>query len=102
MPCREAATLRVHGTASALGVRLEVSDSGPGIPSDLLPHLFEPWVTTKPAGHGTGLGLSIVREVLRGLGGEIRAANQPGGGAVFVIDLPRSAARRSSPDPARG
>ena len=86
--------LRVHGTASALGVRLEVSDSGPGIPSDLLPHLFEPWVTTKPAGHGTGLGLSIVREVLRGLGGEIRAANQPGGGAVFVIDLPRSAARR--------
>jgi two-component system NtrC family sensor kinase len=85
-------TLRIRGAASAGGIRLEVSDSGPGIPADLLPHLFEPWVTTKPVGHGTGLGLGIVREVVRALGGEICAANQAGGGAIFTIDLPRSTA----------
>ena len=41
-------TLRIRGAATEGGVRLEVSDSGQGIPADLLPHLFEPWVTTKP------------------------------------------------------
>jgi two-component system NtrC family sensor kinase len=88
----EGGTLRIRGAASEGGVRLEVSDSGPGIPADLLPHLFEPWVTTKPVGHGTGLGLGIVREVVRALGGEIHAANQSGGGAIFTIDLPCSPA----------
>ncbi len=92
-------TLAIHGAATAKGIRLEVADSGPGIPADLLPHLFEPWVTTKPVGHGTGLGLSIVREVLSALGGEIRAANRDGGGAVFTIDLPRSEARSPSSGP---
>ena len=73
-------------------MRLEVADSGPGIAADLLPHLFEPWVTTKPVGHGTGLGLGIVREVVKAHGGDIHAANRAGGGAVFTIDLPRSRA----------
>jgi len=97
----EGGTLTIHGVATERGIRLEVADSGPGIPADLLPHLFEPWVTTKPVGHGTGLGLSIVREVLRAHGGEIHAANQPGDGAVFTIDLPRSAASPSYSGPAR-
>ena len=83
-------TLQIRGAATEGGVRLEVSDSGQGIPADLLPHLFEPWVTTKPVGHGTGLGLGLVREVVRAIGGEIHAANQSGGGAIFTIDLPRS------------
>jgi len=85
-------TLSIRGTPTESGVRLEVADSGPGIPADLLPHLFEPWVTTKPVGHGTGLGLGIVREVVKAHGGEIHAANQPGGGAIFTIELPRSRA----------
>jgi signal transduction histidine kinase len=85
-------TLSIRGSATEAGVRLDVSDSGPGIAADLLPHLFEPWVTTKPVGHGTGLGLGIVREVVRAHGGEIHAANQPAGGAIFTIDLPRSKA----------
>jgi signal transduction histidine kinase len=96
----EGGTLSIHGAASEKGIRLEVADSGPGIPADLLPHLFEPWVTTKPVGRGTGLGLSIVREVLSALGGEIHAANRDGGGAVFTIDLPPSAARPAAPGPA--
>jgi signal transduction histidine kinase len=94
-------TLALHGAATERGVRLEVADSGPGIPADLLPHLFEPWVTTKPVGHGTGLGLSIVREVLAALGGEIHAANRDGAGAVFTIDLPRSVARPAPSGPMR-
>ena len=83
-------TLTIRGARGGRGVRLEVADTGPGIPPDLLPHLFEPWVTTKPVGHGTGLGLGIVREVVRDHGGEVHAANQPGGGAIFTIELPRS------------
>ena len=63
-------TLTLRGFVTAGGVRLEVEDTGDGIPADLLPHLFEPWVTTKPVGQGTGLGLGIVREVVRDHGGE--------------------------------
>jgi signal transduction histidine kinase len=84
--------LGIRGRTTDGGVRLEVADSGPGIAADLLPHLFDPWVTTKPVGHGTGLGLGIVREIVRAHGGEIQAANQPAGGAIFTIDLPRSKA----------
>ncbi len=94
-------TLRIRGAAREGGVRLEVSDSGPGIPADLLPHLFEPWVTTKPVGHGTGLGLGLVREVVRAHGGEIHAANQSGGGALFTIDLPRGTATTEAASGAR-
>ena len=94
-------TLTIHGTTTEGGVRLEVADSGPGIAADLLPHLFEPWVTTKPVGHGTGLGLGIVREIVRAHGGEIHAANQPDGGAIFTIDLPRSRTVLMSASPAR-
>jgi two-component system, NtrC family, sensor kinase len=94
-------TLSIRGSRTERGVRLELADTGPGISADLLPHLFEPWVTTKPVGHGTGLGLGIVREVVRAHGGEIHAANQAGGGAVFTIELPRSATRPSAPQPTR-
>ena len=94
-------TLTLRGSATAGGVRLEVEDTGDGIPADLLPHLFEPWVTTKPVGQGTGLGLGIVREVVRDHGGEVSAANRPGGGAVFTLDLPRAADSVDEPAAAR-
>jgi len=89
----EGGTLAIHGAATDKGIRLEVADSGPGIPADLLPHLFEPWVTTKPVGHGSGLGLAIVRDVVRAQGGSVSASNQAVG-ALFVIELP--AARSTS------
>jgi two-component system, NtrC family, sensor kinase len=92
-------TLEIRGTATELGIRLEIADSGPGIPADLLPHLFDPWITSKPVGQGTGLGLSIVREVLRGSGGSIAAANRAGSGAVFTIELPASPSRQAAPAP---
>ena len=61
--------------------------SGPGLPPQVLDHLFDPWVTTKPPGQGSGLGLAIVREVVRMHGGSISARNQSRG-AVFLIELP--------------
>jgi signal transduction histidine kinase len=69
-------------------MRIAVSDTGRGIPADLLPRVFEPWVTTKPAGRGTGLGLSITRDAIARLGGTIAADSVPGHRTTFTIELP--------------
>lgn len=74
-------------------VRVEVADTGTGIAPELLPRIFEPWVTTKDAGRGTGLGLSITRDVLAGHGGTISVRSEVGVGSVFTIDLPAASAR---------
>jgi C4-dicarboxylate-specific signal transduction histidine kinase len=68
-------------------VRFEVADSGPGIPPDLLPHVFDPF---SPAGRdrGTGLGLAISKTIVEEIGGHIEAENRPTGGALFRIRLP--------------
>jgi signal transduction histidine kinase len=80
-------SLTISATAHPDGLRVEVADTGPGIPREILERLFEPWATTKPTGQGTGLGLAIVRDVIRSHGGSISAYNRATG-AVFVIDLP--------------
>jgi two-component system NtrC family sensor kinase len=64
-----------------------VRDSGPGLDAAALSRLFEPFFTTKE--RGTGLGLAISRAIARAHGGEIEAANVPGGGAAFRLHLPR-------------
>jgi signal transduction histidine kinase len=83
-------TLQITALPTSKGVRIEVADTGHGIPADLLSRLFEPFVTTKPEGYGTGLGLGIVREVIQTHGGEISVTSEPGMGTVFTIDLPVS------------
>jgi two-component system NtrC family sensor kinase len=80
-------TLTVHAAATGAGVRIEVADTGPGVPADRLDRIFEPWMTTKPAGQGTGLGLGIARDVVSAHGGTIVARNRESGGAVFIIEL---------------
>jgi CheY-like chemotaxis protein len=70
------------------GVGLEVQDTGGGIPEALLPHIFEPFITTKPLGKGTGLGLAMVFGIVKAHQGWVRADNPPGGGARFRISLP--------------
>jgi PAS domain S-box-containing protein len=69
-------------------VAIEVTDNGPGIPGDALPRLFEPFFTTKEVGQGTGLGLAIAYGIVQEHDGRLLAANRPGGGAVFTIELP--------------
>lgn len=73
------------------GVHLSVADQGCGIPPSELEQIFEPFVQsseTKDGSGGTGLGLAICKKIIQGMGGDIRASNQPSGGAVFHIDLP--------------
>ncbi len=70
------------------GVRVEVSDTGTGIAPDLLPRIFDPWVTTKEAGRGSGLGLSITREVLAAHGGTVSVKSEVGSGSTFTLVLP--------------
>lgn len=71
-------------------VVLSVGDNGGGIPPDLLPRLFQPFVTTKLAEKGTGLGLSICHGIVSKMGGTIDARNDADG-AVFVLTLPLTA-----------
>jgi signal transduction histidine kinase/iron only hydrogenase large subunit-like protein len=68
--------------------RISVHDSGPGIPEEVLPHLFTPFHTTKRIGKGTGLGLAVCYGIIKMHSGSIRAFNKPDGGACFEIMLP--------------
>lgn len=67
---------------------LTVEDDGPGIDPEVRDHLFEPFVTTKPAGQGTGLGLAVCHTIVERSGGSIEAQSPPSGGARFVVRLP--------------
>jgi signal transduction histidine kinase len=67
---------------------IEIRDTGPGLPADVLPRIFEPFYTTKEVGKGTGLGLAIAYGIIQEHGGQISAANHPDGGAVFSVHLP--------------
>ena len=69
-------------------LRLTVADSGSGIPADVIPHLFEPFYTTKPRGQGTGLGLAQVHGIVKQHGGEIEVRSAENEGTVFTIFLP--------------
>jgi len=69
-------------------VCIEISDTGAGIPEDVLTHIFEPFYTTKEQGKGTGLGLSMVYGIVESHGGSIRAESESGVGTTFYIELP--------------
>ncbi|MDQ3127230.1 MAG: PAS domain S-box protein [Chloroflexota bacterium] len=69
-------------------VRISVADDGPGVSEDMVDRLFLPFVTSKEPGTGTGLGLSVSFGIVAGHGGTLRHEPNPGGGAVFVIELP--------------
>ena len=82
--------ITIRGRAAGKMVELMVEDTGPGIPQSALPHLFEPFYTSKP--NGTGLGLAITHRIVSDHGGTIEAFNLNGGGARFTVLLPRVAA----------
>jgi PAS domain S-box-containing protein len=83
---RNSSGARSRHLADGDHVRLEVSDTGRGLPPELQAKVFDPFFTTKPAGHG--LGLAIVDGVVRSLGGEIHLASEPGKGTKFEVLLP--------------
>ncbi len=68
---------------------LTVADSGPGVPPEARPHLFDLFFTTRSGGHGRGLGLCTCREIVMGrLGGRIEVGTAEGGGALFTVTFP--------------
>ena len=96
MAAAPARQLRVAAGVAGVRYRIAVSDTGAGIRADILPRLFEPFITTKPAGTGLGLGLMISAHIVREFGGSLVAENIEGGGARFVIDLPLAAPTQGS------
>jgi signal transduction histidine kinase len=79
--------LAVSAAAEGGKVRIQVADTGPGIPPDRLEQVFERFVKSGDS-TGSGLGLSIARDLVEAHGGTISAANRHSGGAIFTIDLP--------------
>ncbi|WP_225831792.1 cell wall metabolism sensor histidine kinase WalK [Streptomyces sp. NK08204] len=87
-PASSAAPVPPGGAARIV---VEVVDSGPGIPADVLPHIFERFYKADAArgrSEGSGLGLAITLENVHLHGGTVRAANAPGGGAVLTVEIP--------------
>ena len=89
-PAGATVTLRVDADQSQL--RLQVIDQGSGIENDILPHIFEPFFSTKgQLKEGMGLGLSVTRNLVESMNGSIEVDTTPGAGTTFAITLPRYA-----------
>jgi signal transduction histidine kinase len=81
--------VRVRARIDPAGaIAIDVADDGSGIPPDVLPHVFEPYFTTKPT--GTGLGLATVHDLVREAGGTIAVDSAPGRGTTFTVTIPRA------------
>ena len=83
---REDGRILIETSLSGRFARLQISDNGPGFPAELLPRIFEPYVTTKS--RGTGLGLPIVKKIVEEHQGSVEISNAPEGGARIDIRLP--------------
>lgn len=81
-------TVSVEAQAQADSVVIVVSDTGGGIPEEILPRIFDPFFTTKPRERGSGLGLWICSRIVARMGGQIRVSTQLGLGSRFEIELP--------------
>ena len=84
-------SIRIRTSNERSEIAIEISDTGTGIPKDVLPRIFETFYTTKPRGVGTGLGLSIARDIVQSHGGSISVDSHEGLGTSFRITLPLSA-----------
>jgi signal transduction histidine kinase len=83
----EGGTLTLSAARAPGGIRITVADTGSGIPAELLPRIFDPWVTTKT--RGLGLGLPIARRIVEAHGGTLDVESRPGHGSRFHVLLPQ-------------
>ncbi|MFQ5850129.1 MAG: ATP-binding protein [Candidatus Binatia bacterium] len=84
----ERGEIHITSRVEAGFVRVEIADTGSGIPVENLDRIFQPFFTTKPPGRGTGLGLSICARIVNRLGGQITVQSTPGKGTCFCAALP--------------
>ena len=80
--------LQTRVTPAGNALEIEVRDDGCGIPPEILPHMFEPFLTTKESGKGVGLGLAVSRSIIERHHGSIAVESEPGKGTTFFIRLP--------------
>ena len=85
-------TRKIEITTKSLetSARIEISDNGPGMPSEVKARIFEPFFTTKKAGKGTGLGLALCWGIIQQHQGRISVESQIGQGTTFTIDIPKT------------
>jgi two-component system, NtrC family, sensor kinase len=93
--------LRVRSYAENGDVRLEVTDTGPGISSDTRARIFEPFFTTKKEGEGTGLGLSVSYGIVTAHGGTVEVVQTGSSGTTFRVALPAASAQATAQDASR-
>ena len=82
--------VRISANEEAQHVAVRLADNGPGIAPEVASRIFEPFFTTKPQELGTGIGLSVCRGIVDAHGGTLQAEATPGGGATFVVRLPKA------------
>jgi PAS domain S-box-containing protein len=87
--------IRVTATADARRVRVEVTDTGSGIPATIIRRIFDPFFTTKAPGAGTGLGLAISHQIVSSMGGDITVTSKLGEGSTFTVSLPIAVTQRA-------
>jgi two-component system NtrC family sensor kinase len=92
----EEGTLTVATRSNEGNVEVSFTDTGCGIPDDVLPKIFDPFFTTKAPGEGTGLGLSIVHKIVKSHGGSIKVRTTPNRGSEFTVMLPIENAARTT------
>jgi histidine kinase len=83
-------SIGIRTSAEGGGVAVDISDTGVGIPDDVLDKIFEPFFTTKETGQGMGLGLAITYGIVRDYGGQIRIDSEPGKGTTFHLFFPQT------------
>lgn len=80
--------ITVSSRAEGGQIVVDVTDTGAGIPADVLPHIWDNYFTTKPSGEGTGLGLPIAKSIVEEHGGQISVKTEVGKGTTFTVRLP--------------
>jgi signal transduction histidine kinase len=87
----------VASETSGGSLRVQISDSGPGIPEAHLEQVFEPFFTTRGTDGGSGLGLMVCHRIVSDHGGSIEATNLEAGGARFILEFPRTSSATDAP-----